>query len=140
MITTFYGSHNANKQTSMIFQLLLFVHTTNRTSVIMLIGFMDLITWIIISKYYPISLLFLQYIDLNNQTWQSNRLFWFKVLSLLEPCFDFISSKPLLLWKFKSWAGKILKIWSQIFKFSIKSGISMFLTIFRCLVLQIRYQ
>ena len=32
-----------------------------------------------------------------------------KVLSLLEPCFDLISS-PSLLWKFKSWVGKLLKI------------------------------
>ena len=68
-----------------------------------------------------------------------------KVLSLLKACFDLISS-PSLPWKFKSWTGKLLKIWDSIprsgrskkffglflfiFKFSIKNCISLSLTIF----------
>ena len=34
-----------------------------------------------------------------------------KVLSLLEACFLIWSGAPHFPWKFKSWAGKLLKIW-----------------------------
>jgi hypothetical protein len=77
-----------------------------------------------------------------------------KVLSLLEPCFHLISSSSPSM-KIQIMGGKITENqWFQsphgrsicfvlflfIFNFSIKNCISLFLTIFEYLVLQIRYQ
>ena len=70
-----------------------------------------------------------------------------KVLSLLEACFILIWSRaPHLPWKYKSWAGKLLKIWgsnpssgrSLSFSFLTQNWVSLILTTFWYFVLLIR--
>ena len=58
----------------------------------------------VIPRWIPRQHVLKRYVLRNQPNYRS------KVLSVLEACFDLISS-PSLRWKFKSWAGKLLKIW-----------------------------